>query len=154
MPVFEFGEDWTSKTPSPKDLSGLVNSYDNGLLYNVDSFFKNLADDYSRLPNNTIIFYTSDHGEAFNTDGRSPHGGSSVEEATVPLFAFGLPVENIDISFKASHANLFTALLDLMNVPMDARKYPYAKSLLTATASDSQRRFFNLADGKKVAFDP
>jgi glucan phosphoethanolaminetransferase (alkaline phosphatase superfamily) len=141
------------EAPSPAFREALINSYDNAIKYNLDRFFEALASDYSNLPNKTVIFYTSDHGEEFTDDGHGVHGTAAPEEARVPLFAFGLDKAKIDTDFKASHANVFTALLDLMQVPIEARKYTYAKSLLTATRSDSVPRFFNLIDGKKIPFE-
>lgn len=35
---------------NPEDRESIVNSYDNGIKYNIDSFFKNLASDYGNLP--------------------------------------------------------------------------------------------------------
>jgi membrane-anchored protein YejM (alkaline phosphatase superfamily) len=79
-----------------------------------------------------VIIYTSDHGESFYVDGKAGHGGVTREEATVPLFLLGDAGRNIDTDFKASHCNVFTALLDLMNYPEELRKYPYSISLFKA----------------------
>ena len=139
--------------PGPDKVNAVINSYDNSLLYNVESFFRPLANDYSNLPNNTVIAYTSDHGESLYAQGAAGHGGSSRPEATVPLFLIGLKDRPVDTSFKASHANLFTSLLDLMEYPDSLRKHPYAISLLKARGSDSRKRFFNPAGQGKVPFD-
>jgi Predicted membrane-associated, metal-dependent hydrolase len=150
-PIYSFKYQW--ETPPPEMCDEVINSYDNAIGYGLDRFFKTLATDYSKLPNNTVIFYTSDHGETFGRYGMAGHGGSTPDEATVPMFVLGMNDRTFDTSFKASHANLFTTLLDLMQVPAEARKYQYAQSLLTATGKDSGPRYFNLADGKKVPFD-
>jgi len=85
--------------------------------------------------------------------GATGHGGSSKEEASVPLFMIGLGDRKVDTGYRASHASLFTALLDLMNVPESSRSYQYERSLLTASKTDSSQRFFSLGDGRKVPFD-
>jgi len=59
----------------------------------------------------------------------------------------------VDTGFKASHANMFTTLLDLMNYPEELRKYPYAISLFKAKAADSRPRYFNPSLEKRVPFD-
>ncbi|HKP68815.1 MAG TPA: sulfatase-like hydrolase/transferase [Pyrinomonadaceae bacterium] len=139
--------------PGPEKLTAVVNSYDNSIRYNVDGFFKSLATDYSNLPNNTVIAYTSDHGESLYAQGASGHGGRSREEATVPMLLIGLKDRTVDTSFKASHANLFTTLLDLIDYPAQMRKHSYSISLFKARASDSKKRFFNPDAQGKVAFD-
>ena len=51
--------------PPADKIDAVKNSYDNSLRFNLDDFFRNLASDYGRLPNGTVIVYTSDHGESF-----------------------------------------------------------------------------------------
>ncbi|MBE3143635.1 MAG: sulfatase-like hydrolase/transferase [Planctomycetes bacterium] len=67
-------------------LEELINSYDNGLNYNLDNFFRILMGS-DGLPNNTIIIYTSDHGQTLSEHGESwPHSGNTRNEACVPVF--------------------------------------------------------------------
>jgi len=118
----------------------ISNSYDNSILYNVDRFFEELIG-ADGLPPNTVIIYTSDHGQTLSENGESwPHSGTTRSEACVPLFIVQNPGLQADISYKASHANIFATLLDYMRVPPEARAYAYAPSLLTARASDSAPR--------------
>ena len=139
--------------PGADKLNAVVNSYDNSIRYNVDGFFQSLATDYSNLPNNTVIAYTSDHGESLYAQGAAGHGGRSREEAKVPMILIGLKDRVVDTSFKASHANLFTTLLDLIDYPDQMRKHSYAISLFKARASDSRKRFYNPDAQGKVPFE-
>ena len=150
-PVYHFKEQY--EIPPEDKFQSIVNSYDDAIRYNIDSFFRVLAADYSSLPNNTVIIYTSDHGESFFANGKAGHGGETKGEAAVPLFILGMKDRTVDTGFKASHANIFTTLLDLMNYPEELRKYPYAISLFRAKTADSRPRFFNPSLNKKIPFD-
>jgi len=150
-PVYHFHEQY--EIPPADKVGAIINSYDNSLSYNLDDFFKTLSKDYSDLPNNTIIVYTGDHGESFFANGKAGHGGETKGEAAVPLFILGMKDRTVDTGFKASHANMFTTLLDLMNYPEELRKYPYAISLFKAKAADSRPRYFNPSLEKRVPFD-
>ncbi len=136
----------------------LADNYDNAILYNSESFFQTLVGD--RLPAQTIFVYTSDHGQTLLPD-RATHAGDSKPEALVPILLIGDDerLRRADTGFAAAHRNLFATLLDLMNYPMEARREPYAASLLTATAADSQPRTYFVGNpsgafgGKKMIFD-
>lgn len=142
---------------SDEELPTVSNAFDNGLRYNSENFFKTLAADYKNLPNNTIIVYTGDHGETLSEDGATlPHGGDSKKVATVPLFIIGKLPNEVDTNYKASHANIFPTILDLINYPEELRKREYALSLLKAKAANSKERYFvtcNLANANKLKFD-
>jgi hypothetical protein len=58
-----------------------------------------------------------------------------------------------DVDFRASHHNIFSTLLDLMNYPVELRRPGYSISLLKATSKDSAPRYFNPGPGKKIRFD-
>jgi glucan phosphoethanolaminetransferase (alkaline phosphatase superfamily) len=150
-PVYHFKEQY--EVPPSEQLQGVINAYDNSLKYNLDEFFKKLAPNYSQLPNNTVIVYTGDHGESFFENGKAGHGGETVGEAEVPLFVLGVPNAGVDTSFRASHHNIFAALLDLMNYPTELRDLQYSISFLKARSTDSVPRFFNPGPGKKIRFD-
>jgi glucan phosphoethanolaminetransferase (alkaline phosphatase superfamily) len=139
--------------PSGSQLREVVNAYDNSLRYNIDSFFENLIDDYSNIPNNSVIVYTGDHGQTLFTNGKASHSGQTKEEANVPLFIIGQLDPNVDTSYKASHFNLYPTILDLIDYPLDLRGKSSALSLLKAKSTDSRPRFFNPAYGNKVPFD-
>lgn len=150
-PIYLFNKQY--EVPSAEKYEGIVNSYDNSVKYNIDNFFKNLSNNYSKLPNNTVIIYTGDHGESFYANQKAAHGGITREEAMVPLFLIGDLRANLDTNYKASHCNIFPTLLDLMNYPENMRKPKYALSLFTATSKDSTQRFFNRPFGERIPFE-
>lgn len=139
--------------PSSDKLPEVVNAYDNSLRYSIDSFFRNLIDDYSNIPNNSVIVYTGDHGQTMFAGGKASHGGQSKEEANVPLFIIGELNNEVDTRYKASHFNLYPTILDLIDYPSELRERRSIPSLLEAKSTDSRPRFFNPAYGKKVPFD-
>jgi glucan phosphoethanolaminetransferase (alkaline phosphatase superfamily) len=139
--------------PSGDQLPSVVNAYDNSIKYNVNSFFQNLIDDYANMPNGTVIVYTGDHGQTLFVNGRASHGGNTKGEATVPLFIIGKLSGTPDTTYKASHANIFPTVLDLMDYPGELRDKRGFPSLLRATAADSRPRFFNPDLGHKIPFD-
>lgn len=63
-------------------------------------------------------------------------------EASAPLLLITKAPASVDTNFRASHANIFPTLLDLMGYPASERRYPYARSLLKASASQSRARYF------------
>jgi glucan phosphoethanolaminetransferase (alkaline phosphatase superfamily) len=138
----------------------LINSYDNGLAYNLDNFFRILMGS-DGLPEDTIIIYTSDHGQTLSEHGESwPHSGSTRNEACVPLLIVSPRQLHVDTTYKASHANIFPTLLDLMQVPEENRTYPYAISLLSAKSSDTKPRHYlfgtltSFSSSEVLDFDP
>ena len=150
-PIFVFKQQ--REIPPAEKRQAVVNSYDNALRYNLDRFFRALSKGYSSLPNGTVIIYTSDHGQSFFVNGRSAHGGKAREEAMVPLFAIGIKKAGIDTRYRASHANVFSTLLDLMNYPRDQRRHSYQISLLSARQEDSKSRHYNPPPGGKLPFE-
>lgn len=139
--------------PSGEHLPSVANAYDNSIKYNVNNFFENLIDDYSQIPNNSIILYTGDHGQSLFVNGRSSHGGNTKAEATVPLFIIGNTGRPVDTTYKASHGNIFPTVLDLLGYPVELRDVKRFPSLFDAKAADSRPRFFNPDLSVKVPFD-
>ncbi len=139
--------------PSGDHLAEVANAYDNSIRYNLNSFFQNLIDDYTHIPNNSVIIYTGDHGQTLFVNGRSSHGGNTKEEATVPLFMIGTLDGKVDTAYKASHQNIFPTILDLIGYPAELREHTAIPSLLKARSSDSKPRFFNPDLGHKIPFD-
>lgn len=140
--------------PDAERVGEIVNAYDNSIRYNVDSFFSQLVDDYHQIPNDTVILYTSDHGQTLSATGKASHGGTSVAEATVPMLVIGkLPVEP-DTGYKSSHFNILPTLAELMGYPPEKLAVERKTiSLLRARAVDSSPRAFNPQLGKKLPFD-
>lgn len=139
--------------PSGDQLREVVNAYDNSIKYNLNQFFQNLVDDYTRIPNNSVIIYTGDHGQTLFVNGRSSHGGNTKAEANVPLFIVGQLDRKVDTGYKASHANLFPTILDLIGYPAELREKRGFPSLLSAVSTDSRQRYFNPDLGPKIPFD-
>ncbi len=139
--------------PSGEQLSEVVNAYDNSVRFNVNTFFESLIDDYSKIPNNSLIIYTGDHGQTLFEGGRSSHGGNTHAEATVPLFIIGKLAGKVDTNYKASHQNLYPTILDLIDYPYELRERAMVPSLLKARSADSKPRFFNPDLGYKIGFD-
>jgi glucan phosphoethanolaminetransferase (alkaline phosphatase superfamily) len=139
--------------PSADVLPEVVNAYDNAIKYNLNSFFSNLIDDYSTIPNNSVIIYTGDHGQTLFANGRSSHGGNTKAEANVPLFIIGKVPPTVDTGYKASHGNIFPTVLDLLDYPREFREKRGFPSLFNAKKTDSRARYFNPDLGTKVLFD-
>jgi len=123
------------------------NSYDNGIRYNLEGFFRHLVPPGSDVLEHAVFLYTADHGQTlYETNVDWLHCGYTSPEARVPLFMLGkLPVKP-DTAYKANHSNILPTVLDLMGVPDSARKYPYELSLFKAGAADSKDRYY-LAGG-------
>jgi glucan phosphoethanolaminetransferase (alkaline phosphatase superfamily) len=137
-------------TPTPTRLwadtdafrAETANAYDNAIRYSVDGFFRRLLADRTLL-STTLVVYTSDHGETLYANGeRLPHCGGSRPEALVPLLVVTARPFDADVHAPASHASLFTTLLDLLGVPAAARGHNYAPSLLTLRAGDRADRWY------------
>ena len=139
--------------PSAEYLPEVVNAYDNSIKYNVNNFFGNLVTDYNKIPNNTVILYTGDHGQTLFANGKSSHGGKTIAEADVPLLMIGKLDKKPDTEYRAAHCNIFPTLLDLMNYPENLRDKRNSISLLKAVKADSRPRFFNPDLGEKIPFD-
>ncbi len=139
--------------PGPERLPEVINAYDNSIRYAVDAFFKNLIADYDQIPNDTVILYTGDHGQTLFENGKASHGGSTKEEALVPLFMIGKLSGEVDTRYKASHCNVLPTLIELMDYPERIRPGGKCMSLLRAKAGDSRQRYFNPVLGRKIPFD-
>jgi len=120
----------------------VINPYDNGIVYNVNTFFERLLANPQILENTTIL-YTSDHGETlFENHVTSPHCSDTPQEAIVPLILIGKHLPSIDPSWQASHSNILPTILDLMGVPSEERLHPYAPSLFSHAEKSTERFFF------------
>lgn len=126
--------------PSHPEL--VPNSYDNGILYNVNTFFERLLAN-PQILKNTAILYTSDHGQTlFENHVSWLHCNYTPQEATVPLILLGRDLPAISNNYTASHSNIFPTLLDLMGVPRKERLHSYAPSLFAKAEEIDPDRFF------------
>ena len=129
----------------PPDKVELANTYDTILNYNLEGFFRVLVRPETLA--NTTFVYTSDHGQTLSENGETwPQTGPTRNEARVPILIIQSEHLATDTNYKASHQNLFATLLDLMKVPQENRRFPYAVSLLKATAGMSQARYYIVGD--------
>jgi len=134
--------------PSPTGREKLVNTYDNGIRFQVDEFFRAFVSDTTNQ--NYVILYTSDHGQTLAEHGQVyTHGKPDKVIADVPEFLvvgerYGKKgsIASIRPGIRVSHLNNFATLLDLMDVPMSLRVRPYDKSFFSLTAEDNRERYY------------
>lgn len=132
--------------PSPEGREKLVNTFDNGLRYEVDEFFRELQ---TRTSNrNYVVLYTSDHGQTLSESGqRYTHAKPDKVIVDVPCFLIrgdayhddGL-IEKAVPGIRVSHLNLFASVLDLLGVPESIRVRSYPKSIFELTDADNKVR--------------
>jgi len=141
------------KASDPIDISAagrekLVNTYDNGIRFQVDEFFRVLISETTNQ--NYVILYTSDHGQTLSEHGQLyTHMKPEKVIVDVPEFLVsgersarkGL-LAGIAPGIRISHLNNFATLLDLMGVPMSLRVRPYDKSIFSLTAGDNKVRYY------------
>ena len=134
--------------PSAAGREKLVNTYDNGIRFQVDEFFREFVSETTNR--NYVILYTSDHGQTLAEHGQVyTHMKPDQEIVDVPDFLVsgeeygkkGL-FTGIAPGIRVSHLNNFATLLDLMDVPMSLRVRPYDKSIFTLTAEDNRERYY------------
>lgn len=114
------------------DREALRNTYANAVIWSVDAFFEALL---GTIPlADTVIIYTSDHGQSLLEGGLvTTHGDwahSPAVQANVPLLVFGVPDTLSDLVAgvtagtatrdKASHFQIFPSLLSVMGYPPSA----------------------------------
>lgn len=140
-----WGPALTGTEYDPAKRTELVNSYDNAVTYNLESFFRILI--RPEILEHTIFVYTSDHGQTLSENGETwPQTGPTHNEAKIPIIIISARPFVVDTDFKAGHQNLFATLLDLMQVPDSSRVYSYSPSLLQPTTGNRQPRFYIVGD--------
>jgi glucan phosphoethanolaminetransferase (alkaline phosphatase superfamily) len=141
------------KASDPIDISAagrekLVNTYDNGIRFQVDGFFRVLMSETTNQ--NFVILYTSDHGQTLSEHGQV-YTHMKPEEAIVDVPDFFVSGERygkqsllagITPGIRVSHLNNFATLLDLMGVPVSLRVRPYDKSVFALKAGDNKERYY------------
>jgi glucan phosphoethanolaminetransferase (alkaline phosphatase superfamily) len=134
--------------PSATGREKLVNTYDNGIRFQVDEFFRVFVSETTNQ--NYVILYTSDHGQTLAEHGQVyTHMKPDNVIVDVPDFLVsgeqygkkGL-LAGIPPGIRVSHLNNFATLLDLMGVPMSLRVRPYDKSIFSLTAEDNRVRYY------------
>lgn len=116
----------------------MINSYKNAISWNVNNFFNELMRD--GLLSDTVIIYTSDHGQNLLEGGVATHcsrSSKSAYEALVPLL---MVTENEAVyeifdnvskinQDKVSHFNIFPTMIGLMGYPINQVEKDYFSSL-------------------------
>jgi lipid A ethanolaminephosphotransferase len=144
-PVMEPSEPITT---DPAGREKLVNTYDNGIRFQVDEFFRELVSETTNQ--NYVVLYTSDHGQTLAEQGQIyTHLKPDKVIVDVPaFFVFGRQYDKkesltgICPGIRVSHLNNFATLLDLMDVPMSLRVRSYDKSIFSLTAEDNRERYY------------
>lgn len=90
--------------PSTCDIEGLINNYDNSILY-TDFFLANVID---LLKNhNSLLIYVADHAESLGENGYYGHGGPLIkEQTTIPFMVW------VSDEFKARHPAVVSAIMN------------------------------------------
>jgi lipid A ethanolaminephosphotransferase len=134
--------------PSTTGREKLVNTYDNGIRFQVDEFFRVFVSETTNQ--NYVILYTSDHGQTLAEQGQGyTHMKPDPVIVDVPEFLVagerygrtGL-LAGIPPGLRVSHLNNFATLLDLMGVPVSLRVRPYDQSIFSLTAEDNRVRTY------------
>jgi glucan phosphoethanolaminetransferase (alkaline phosphatase superfamily) len=126
----------------------LVNTYDNGIRFQVDEFFRLFVSESTNQ--NYAMLYTSDHGQTLSEHGQMyTHMKPDKEIVDVPDFLvsgeeYGKKgfLDAIPPGIRVSHLNNFATLLDLMGVPDSLRVRPYDKSIFALTEEDNRERWY------------
>lgn len=132
----------------PAGREKLVNTYDNGIRFQVDEFFREFV---SKTTNqNYVILYTSDHGQTLSEQGQV-YTHLKPDKVIVDVPAFFVSGRQYDKKesltgicpgIRVSHLNNFATVLDLMDVPMSLRVRSYDKSIFSLTAEDNRERYY------------
>jgi glucan phosphoethanolaminetransferase (alkaline phosphatase superfamily) len=144
-PVMKASE---SMDPSLAGREKLVNTYDNGIRFQVDEFFRVLVSETTNQ--NYAVLYTSDHGQTLAEHGQVyTHMKPDKEIVDVPAFFVSgdryskkMHLDGTAPGIRVSHLNNFATLLDLMGVPMSLRVRPYDKSIFSLTTEDNNVRYY------------
>ena len=135
----------------------LINSYKNAISWNLENFFSELL--VKGKLHNTLIIYTSDHGQNLLDDGKTTHcsrKSDSPYQGVVPLL---LITENPELLERikqgrnsnkdsASHFNIFPTLLILMGYDQKIVKLGYDQDLFSPVS-----RLGKMARGELLSFD-
>ncbi len=134
--------------PGKTGREKLVNTYDNGVRFQVDEFFRVLVSETTNQ--DFVILYTSDHGQTLAEHGQVyTHMKPDKVIVDVPGFLvsgnrYGKKklLDGISSGIRVSHLNYFATLLDLIGAPMSLRVRPYDKSIFSLTVDDNRVRYY------------
>ena len=125
-PTLEAGE-----TMSIKNKEKALNSYHNSIRWNVDKFFERFFEDI-KIDSETLIIYTSDHGQSLLDDGKiNTHCSSSnpsKNQGLVPLILFtknGHELERLIIKNKnkLNSFSIFPSIINFMGYDTEYKTF-------------------------------
>ena len=135
-----------------RDKANLVKHYENAVRWSVDRFFSSLLKD--GMPPNTLIIYTSDHGQSLSEGRITSHCNQGLlatkGEAEVPLFAIASNHEwakelskgaSLDFD-RASHLEIFPTLLAAMGYQPQWIADHFGLTLMDKIPNERKRRFW------------
>ena len=99
---------------------GDLNIYDSEIAY-TDAHIARLLEflENSGLMKNTLIAFTSDHGEGFLEHGEVEHGALPyIEQSFVPLWVYNPETSSTKISKPISHIDLAPTMLEFLQIPL------------------------------------
>ncbi len=126
-----------AKDKSRTDLNYFIDQYDGGIRY-VDKCVGDLIDSLKKLGvyDNTIVVFTSDHGEAFYEHGHFDHGNNLYnEEISVPLIIRLPKPQKLELD-RAELVDVGTTLLSLVGL-----NFRYKTSGRDLSKPDSRVRY-------------
>lgn len=111
-------------------IEAVINTYKNSINWNVDKFFQQFFNDIDL--NDTIVIYTSDHGQYFDIESTThctSGEGAPAEEGLVPLMLMSgnqnlisgfSKAANINFN-KSDHFSIFPTLLNLLGYSKESQ---------------------------------
>ena len=142
---------------SLSDRNYIISQYDGAVLY-LDDIFKRLLDRIQQLGlyQNTLIIFSSDHGEQFQEHGGLAHGRSLYQgEIHIPLIIkapSGYGREGLRISTNVSAIDIPTTVLDLIKVrPPDSFQGRSLLPLLQGQPLEETMAFAELNNARLLA---
>jgi glucan phosphoethanolaminetransferase (alkaline phosphatase superfamily) len=126
-----------------------INNYDNGVLQ-ADFFIAQIFAELERqgILENSVIYITSDHGQAFGEHGHHGHTRFLYEEHTsIPLFIFDPIAENYQNTEYATHIDIAPTILDSLGIEADM---PGISLLQPAPETRVTRHQSTIVDGWKL----
>lgn len=140
---------------SLKPFEGPLSEYDNSIYYldhNLEKVFKFLEE--KNELDKTIIFFTSDHGEAFKEHGISGHiTNLYIETIQIPIWIkipknlqkrFRVDILRSNVNRSISNADLLPTFLDIIDIPIKDELFSVRKDV------EGQSLFRNIPKDRKI----
>ncbi len=144
---FDVLHDWALPGIPPREnnLRRIRNLYD-GEVANVDRVIDSFLEwmDQAGLLDDTLVIFTSDHGEEFYEHGGFDHGQSLYEELVhVPLIirGNGFP-EGVKIDTPVASADIFSTILKYLDIPVPEGVYGIPLQDIISVGPENDRLIF------------